>query len=199
MPRRGIHQYLGDAFLENLVKECDNSHKKSKRELADYLRKRDKALVATLFLTGGFVSEILSLRKNNFVFNDKEAKKRKAFIVKDMKVLYQKEKRGKPKWVTRTIELFYDEPLVQYLLDWIKLIPEADGKLFNLNRISLWRIIRNLGERLNCPISSMDLRNQRMLYLVEKRGLEPFEVQRHFGMELNTPNSARAFSYGERV
>lgn len=118
MPRRrDIREYLGDAFLEDMIKECSNSHKKFSNEKRDYLRKRDKALVATFFLTGGYKDEVLSLRKRNFDFKDKEAKSRNSFLVKDMMVLRHREKAGKRKWVTRTFEIYYDDPLVQYLLD----------------------------------------------------------------------------------
>ena len=51
----------------------------------------------------------------------------------------------------------------------------------------VWKIVRDLGKRLNCPISPMDLRNQRDLHLVEKRGFEPIEVQRYLGMDFKTP------------
>lgn len=51
----------------------------------------------------------------------------------------------------------------------------------------VWKIVRDLSERLNCPISPMDLRNQRALYLYEKRGFAPIEVQRYLGMDFKTP------------
>ena len=188
MPRtRNIREYLGDDFLEDLIKECDKTHMMFKGERGDYLRKRDKALVATFFLTGGYKQEVLSLRKRNFDFDDKEAKSRNAFLVKDMKVLRHREKTGKRKWVARTFEIFYDDLLVQYLLDWLDLLPNADDKLFDLKSTRVWNIIRALGKRLNFPISPMDLRNQRALYLVEKRGFAPIDVQKIFGMDVKTP------------
>ena len=50
MPKfRDIREYLGDDFLENLVRECDNSYKTFKSKVRDYKRKRDKAIVAAFF------------------------------------------------------------------------------------------------------------------------------------------------------
>jgi hypothetical protein len=186
MPRaRDIHEYLGDEFMEDLIKECDKTHATFESKRRDYLRKRDKALVATFFLTGGYKQEVLSLRKRNFDFDNKEAKSRNAFLVRDMIVLRQREKIGKRRWVTRTFEIFYDDPLIQYLLDWLKLLNKPEDKLFDLKSTAAWQIIRNLGKRLNFPISTMDLRNQRGLYLVEKRGFDSNDVQRYFGMDFS--------------
>jgi len=189
MPKtRDIREYLGDDFLEDLIKECDKTpHKGFKNKTVAYFRMRDKAIIATFFLTGGYRDEVLTLKKRNFDFENKEAKRKNAFLVRDMRVLRHREKIGRRKWVTRNFQIFYDDPLVQYLLDWLKLLPKADDNLFDLKHTRIWEIVRNLGKRLNFPISPMDLRNQRALYLVEKRGFEPIDVQKCFGMDVKTP------------
>jgi integrase len=178
MPKvRDIREYLGDSFLEDLIKECDKTpHKGATSKRLDYLRNRDKAIVATIFLTGGYVREVLSLRKRNFDFEDKEAKRRNAFLVKGMKVVRHREE-----------QIFYADPLVQYLFDWLKLLPEEDDQIFRLEPVRVEEIIRDLGKRMNFPISPLDLRNQRGLYLVEKRGFDSIDVQRYLGMDLKTP------------
>jgi hypothetical protein len=185
MPKfRDIRKYLGDDILENLVRECDNSYKTFKSEIRDYKRKRDKAIVAAFFLTGGLVGEVLLLRKRNFDFEDREAKRKKGFLVKDMIVLRRKERIGRRKLVTRDFIVLYDEPLVKYLVDWVKLLPSSNDKLIPMKRVNIWLIIRKLGERvLDFPITANDIRNQRMFYLVEKRGFTPVEVREYLRME----------------
>ena len=109
MPKfRDIRKYLGDDILENLVRECDNFYKTFKSEIRDYKRKRDKAMVATFFLTGGLRDEVLLLRKRNFDFEDREAKRKKGFLVKDMITLRRKEKIGRRKLVTRDFIILYN-------------------------------------------------------------------------------------------
>lgn len=158
MPRyRDIREYLGYSFLEDLIKECDKTPYKTRQ---DHFRKRDKALVATLFLTGGYVRYVLTLKKRNFDFEDEEARRMNAFSIKKMRVGRYREKKGKARWVTRTFKIYNDDPLVQYLLNWLDLLPEANDYLFRLERGRVWQIIKNLGKRVNFPISPMDLRIQ---------------------------------------
>ena len=46
--------------IGDLIKECDNTKYKKKQ---DYLKRRDKALILTVFLTGGYVTKVLELKK----------------------------------------------------------------------------------------------------------------------------------------
>lgn len=182
MPRRGyLDKYVGDAILNDLIRECDNTPYKRRQ---DYLRRRDKALVAAVFLTGGYVKTVLTLRRRNFDFEDEEAERKNAFCVKDMRVARYRAKRGKPRWVTRTFEIFYDDPLVEYLVDWVNSLPKLDDYLFRVTRHRVWQIIRILGRRMNFSISPMDLRMQRMYYLVEKRGYTIYDLEKYFGMRV---------------
>ena len=182
MPRyRDIREYLGDSFLEDLIKECDKTPYGWDQ---DYFRKRDKALVATFFLTGGYVDKVLTLRKRNFDFEDEEAKIMNAFFVKKMRLGRYREKRGKARWMTRTFPIFNDDPLVQHLLDWLDLLGEPDDYLFRVKRATVWHIVKKLGKRVNFPISPMDLRIQRMYYLAEKRGYTHIEIQQYLGMRV---------------
>jgi len=180
MPRRRrIGEYCGDAFLESLIRECD---KTPYRKHPDSSKKRDKALVATLFLTGGMISEVLMLKKENFDFENERTKRINAFLVRNMRVTMYRHERGKPRFVTRTFPIFYDEPLVQYLLEWL---PEVDDYLFpgyprgsHLKKVLAWIRIRDLGKRLNFPINPKWFREQRMYHLAE-RGFDFFDIQKY--------------------
>lgn len=181
MPRhKDIRKYLGDYFLEDLIKECD---KIPYGENQDLLRQRNKALVATIFLTGGSIERVLTLKKRNFEFREEERKRRNAFFVKEMPIARQKE--------TRTFRIFYDDLLVEHLLNWIDLLHKADDYLFPsgfkkgepLGREQAYNIINRLGERRDFPIAPTDLRVQRMYYLSKKRGFKPIDVQKYLGMK----------------
>ena len=69
-----VTEYCGDEVLEELIQKCNKIPHRS--DYQDYKIKRDKGLVSILFLTGGRISEVLSLKKNNFDFNNEETKRR---------------------------------------------------------------------------------------------------------------------------
>jgi len=172
-------KYLGTHFLESLIRECDNTSYDKKQ---DYFRKRDKALVATLFLTGGSVLQVVRLRKDNFVFEDEQT-----IRVRNMRLTGYKREKGKRRKLFRTFPIFRDDPLIQYLLDWL---PEVDDYLFpspkkarsHLGRGMASKIIADLGKRIEESIKPIDLRKQRMCYLHEKRGYSVFKIQEYFHM-----------------
>jgi len=181
MPRHNdIRKYLGNYFLEDLIEECD---KIQYSENQDYLRQRNRALVATIFLTGGSIEKVLTLKKRNFDFKEEKKTRGNAFFVKEMQIGRQRE--------TRTFPIFYDDLLVEHLLEWIELLPDANDYLFPsdikkgepLGRGQAWNIIKEIGERRGFPLAPTDLRVQRMYYLIDKRGFKPIEVQQYLGMK----------------
>jgi integrase len=101
---------------------------------------REKAFLSALFLTGGRVSEVLSLRKNNFEIRKRE----RVIVVRNMPLLkrYRKieeirDEHGRRKWITEKLQktrkpfpIPLKEPLTPYLLNWIEAIPIEDGLLF---------------------------------------------------------------------
>lgn len=116
-------------------------------------QKRDKALVSALFETGGRVSEVLQLRKDNFVVQEPYV------IVKAMPVLkrYKKvgervDKNGRKRWVTerknayRTFPIHMKEPLCPTLIDHVE--NSNPNRLFNLSRIHAYRIVRKLDDEI---------------------------------------------------
>lgn len=77
-----ISTFIGWNKIKELVNSCElqsyNEWRSPKRD-ASKLIERDKALITTLFLTGGRVREVLSLRRENFDFSHPEY-----ITVKDM-------------------------------------------------------------------------------------------------------------------
>ncbi|TET20620.1 site-specific integrase [Candidatus Bathyarchaeota archaeon] len=151
-----VEEFCGWEFLTRLTNECDNT---LYRFLPDKFRKRDKALVATAFLTGGRISEVLMLRRSNFEFQEER------IVVKDMALLKRYEKireyldvrDEKPEgafsdlyhysykreaWVKRTFDtkpivkirkdfpIPYFEPLTPIMVEWVK---DANDWLFPTN------------------------------------------------------------------
>ena len=77
--------------LEELVEKCDRLERKQK---PNEYREMCKALIATLFLTGGRITEVLILKRDDFVFDNPEATNNNSFLVKDMDVFKCKKEGG---------------------------------------------------------------------------------------------------------
>lgn len=190
MPRRkDVGEYCGRNFLYGLITLCDETPYERRQ---DHLRKRDKALIATLFLTGGSVEEVLMLTKGNFDFEDSEAQAGNAFVVKKMILLRRRIKKKKPKPVFRTFPIFEDDPLQEYLRDWLD--TEVSHYLFAgqskgqpLSRTQAWNIISGLRKRLKRTREEINkqiwFKNQRMLYLARELGWSDIHIQQYFKME----------------
>jgi integrase len=67
-----VTEYGGNELLEEIIQKCNETRFTTDQ---DYRIKRDKALIALLFLTGGLIREVLMLKKKNFVFENEIAKK----------------------------------------------------------------------------------------------------------------------------
>ena len=130
-----VETFCGWDYLLDMIRRCDNM--------------RDKALIATLFETGGRVSEVLSLKRSNFILQDD------FIIVKAMRVLKRYKKvgeyqddLGKKKWITKSMKAYrtfpipVKEPLVPYMLKWIDYIGKCGkDQLFGISRVHAWRIV----------------------------------------------------------
>ena len=92
-----LPQFCGWDVLLRLIEECDNTQyylkgrllklsDAEKEELRARLIKRDKALIATAFETGGRITEVLRLRKSMFTIESDRV------IIKDMPVVKRWEK-----------------------------------------------------------------------------------------------------------
>jgi integrase len=182
-----VTEYCGDKFLEELIEKCNEI---PYRVNQDYFRKRDKALVSDSFLTGGRISEVLTLKKDNFDFENEEAKRNNAFLVKDMGILKHYSVKGKPRRVTRTFPIWFDDPLVQILCDWLTdvenyLFPELPLKSSPISRQRAYQIISFLGKHVDVPthINPSWFRIQRQYYLVKRKRFSPYDVQAYFKLK----------------
>jgi len=137
-------------------------------ELAE--KPREQAFLSTLFLTGGRVSEVLSLRKSNFEVRPNE----NLIICRNVPLLKRYRKLEEQtftnsmgqtikRWITLKLEktrkpfpILLSEPLTHFLLSWIEGIaeesalfpsPYREGK--PLSRFWAYRFIRKLDKAVN--------------------------------------------------
>lgn len=75
-PRRSVEdivQFVGWQTLGDIVKACDRvPYNRWNKDNIEFIRRRDKSLVVTLFLTGGRVNEVLDLRVKNFDMSNEQ-------------------------------------------------------------------------------------------------------------------------------
>lgn len=130
-----IQYYPSPQELYKKIMESPGWHYKTD---ADFYHIRDRALVALTYLLGGRISEILRLRKSQFV------KLKDRVVVRGIKLSKSRYK-NKPRRVQYREEAFL--PLngeravfTQLVLDYLKLIGE-DAQLFMFSRVRAWQII----------------------------------------------------------
>ena len=134
-----VESFCGWDYLLKLVEKCK--------------RERDRALISALFETGGRVSEVLKLKKDNFVVQEPYV------VVKAMPVIkrYRKieeyiDKDGRKRWktenkkATRTFPIHLKEPLCPLLLEHIE--KTEANMLFDIGRFQVYRIIRDLDDNI---------------------------------------------------
>lgn len=191
-----VKSYWGDHYLEKLIKKVEQLPRSYNIE---FRIKRNQAFLAALFITGGIMEEVLTLKKNNFDLENKEANKYNAFLVKDMEVL-KKRTRGTSIPTTRTFPIWQDDPLIEYLIDWINddeinhyLFPAKPGNKVPMSYWSGYRIVKDVKNQLKRdePIVSSWFREQRKYYLIKKKGFSVFDLQAYFAMT-TTPEKPHA-------
>lgn len=140
-----------------------------------------QGFVSTLFETGGRVSEVLELSRENF-----NLEAHKDLIVVEYMPIFKRyrvigrrqdetKKRGF-KFITekvedyRTFPIRKDEPLVHYMLKWLNTV--KSGKLFEFDRFMALKLLREAGKKLNKPIPGT-------MHRVEKRPLLSSEIFNH--------------------
>jgi len=104
-----------------------------------FSRERDRAFISTLFETGGRVSEVLQLRKENFEVADETwLLCRNMSLEKRYKKLHgYVDHSGRQRWLTEKIDsvrrpfpIRLNEPLVQYLTEWLSKLEQPSEMLF---------------------------------------------------------------------
>lgn len=149
--QRDVKQFCGWEFLQKIIQECNNT---KYYRMTDSLRKRDMALVATLFETGGRISEVLALDKDNFQILPERV------LVTDMIVVKNKVPTSRG---TFSIKRF--EPLCPIMVDWIK---QSNSPLFSITPTRAWQIVNDLGKRLGIHIYDHWFRAQRASQLASE-------------------------------
>lgn len=106
---------------------------------AELYRLRDRALVALTYLLGARISEVLKLRKSQFVLG------KSAIIVRGIE-LSKRRWKGKPRREQYRQEAWLPlkgerAPLTVIVLEYLKTLNGEDAKLFNFGRVRAWQII----------------------------------------------------------
>jgi len=161
-PTDDIEGYPGDSFLEDLAKSANPS---------------DRGFISLLFLTGGRISEVLSLRRENFTFSEHPD----LIVVKKMKVKKKKKK------TRRSFPIRTDDPLVPEARS---LIVRTKGRLFDFSRSTAHRKVRKAGSKIGGKVPFSELpcselcahhfRAIRACHLVEKYDFGEFHLNQFF-------------------
>jgi site-specific recombinase XerD len=101
------------------------------------INRLESALISSLFETGGRVSEVITLESSSFHFNRHRDPR---IVVIEMSV--SKRRKGPNR---RVFPIRSDEPLAPYMLNYAR---NVNGKLFDLSRVSVFNIVRRVGQRL---------------------------------------------------
>ena len=143
--------------------------------------RRDAAIIATLFLTGGRVSEVLSLIVDDFDLSNQEVIiLRHMDVSKRFKKTGEKIVNGKKEWITekvfahRSFAILKKEPLVPFLLDYLVTL-KPGAKLFSLSRVRIYQIVRKLS-----GMYPHWFRAQRACQLAEEHDLGLNEIMNFF-------------------
>jgi integrase len=112
----------------------------------DFYQARDQALMALLFLTAGRISEVLSLRKEQFDF---EADRdfviiRNMILVKRLKTRKGKPVRHRTAPIRDEVPLPRKGPLFRFtalVLEYLDMISDPKEKLFRFKRHRAWQIV----------------------------------------------------------
>lgn len=191
-----IDKFIGWDTLMNLIEECEQTKYKpspawdNDMDPFDYknrLIKRDQALIATLFLTGGRVNEVVPLRKNQFEIHPLSLQVRGMRVLKRYKKLsHTVDEQGRKHYETETIvvtrgviPINYAEPLVPILLEYLKtvddyLFPSPHLKRDHINDSRAYQIVTRIGKRLGVEVWPHWFRSQRASQLATEYS---FDIQ----------------------
>ena len=107
----------------------------------EFYRTRDRALAALTYLLGGRISEILRLKKNQFIVGEDKVVVRGIQLSKSRyKNRPRREQFREEAWLPLTGPR---APLTQLVLNYLRLLP-GDAVLFRIKRVRAWQIITSL-------------------------------------------------------
>jgi len=196
-----VEEFVGWETLLGMVEEAGRTRYRpspvwpaeAAEDYQDRLRRRDQALIATLFLTGGRVSEVVELEASNFRVGSR------FIVVRGMRVLKRyrrvaaymeggrKRYRTEPVFETRGRFSFpTGEPLVPHLVSWLEEVGE--GPLFpspaktrsHLSRVRAYQVVTTIGRRVGVEIWPHWFRAQRASQLAEEYGFQLHRLMEWF-------------------
>lgn len=179
-----------------------------------------QGFMATLFETGGRVSEVLELNKKHFNLELHPA----VIVVERMPVLKRFEvvekmpdpqKKKGFRWITKKMRDYRyfpirkGEALVPYMLDWLKTAPSE--KLFDFDRFQALKMLRFAGKLLNKPIPLTRhkrenrplkspeifphlLRAERASQLASEYGFDVYPLRQFFGWKARKLDMAEKYA-----
>jgi len=137
-----IKEFLRPSQIYRLITSKAWPYKGDVRHGKDFYEARDRALLSLLYLTCGRITEVLSLRKSQFVFDEDPD----FIIVANMIVVKRKKKQRKAPPIRAEVPLPREGPLAKLteLVDeYLRLLPE-DAKLFSFGRRRAWQIVKHI-------------------------------------------------------
>lgn len=172
---RDVEEFVGWPILKDMVRKA---------------RVRDAAFAAVAFETGGRVSEVRMLRRENFILTNP-----KVILVTKMRVLKRFHRETDPKTGDKTIILDTvfrktfpirrDDVLAKQMLEWIKsrgdwLFPTNRGSDAFLGRTMAYNIARRLGDSIGLWVYPHWFRAQRASQLRLEYGFDTLDLMEYF-------------------
>jgi len=197
-----VEEFVGWNTLLEMVEEAGRTRYRPSpvwpaEAAEDYqarLRRRDQALIATLFETGGRATEAVELEVSNFRVGSRFIVVRGMRVLKRYrKVAKYKDSQGRTRYKTEPVfetrgrfSFPRDEPLVPYLLSWIEevgkgpLFPSPAKTRSHLSRVRAYQIVTDIGRRVGVEIWPHWFRAQRASQLSEEYGFDIHRLMEWF-------------------
>lgn len=174
---RDVEEFVGWPFLKEMVAK---------------LRARDMAFLVAAFFTGGRVSEVRMLERNNFILTNA-----RVVLVTKMRVLkrFHREVDSTGKKITvldtvyrKTFPIKRSESLIEILVDWVEkhngwLFPTNRGDEDYLGRTMAYKIARRAGDSIGMWIYPHWFRAQRASQLRLEYGFDTIDLMEYFAWE----------------
>ena len=198
--RRAVIDLDGKSFCgwNQLLRLIEAANDKDRYSVLEYpyLSSRDKSLVATTFLTGSRIGEVVMMRKSMFRSDDRWIYCEKVPLLKRWRYVggnVKKRKAAGEEIKTKSIPATRDfcfprtEPLSDYLTYWLS---EAEDYLFpsrfhnhknHIGGVRAWQIINDLAKRIGFDCWPHRLRSERASQLATEYGWRVEDLMRFFG------------------
>lgn len=183
---RDVEEFVGWDLLNGMV---------------DQAGERNAAFVATSFETGGRVTEVRMLNRENFVLANP-----KVILVRNMRVIkrFHRERGQVVKDIVyrKTFPIRRDEPLAKVMIDWVEqqrgwLFPTHQGNEDFLGRTMSYNIARRVGNSVGLWVYPHWFRAQRASQLRFEYGFDAMDLMEFFAWK-HWPTAIRYAKIGWR-